>query len=67
MAEEEVAGVEGFGFEVGAVAGDEEPVADLSGEHLDGAEGWEFDAESWVGGAYGVGEHEPEAVVLWRF
>jgi len=55
-AEEEVAGVEGFGLEGGAVGGDEEPVADLVAEELDAAEGGEVAAEGWVVGAGGFGE-----------
>lgn len=63
MTEQQVAGMEGFGFEVGAVAGDEKPVADLVAQQLDGTEGREFAAEGSVGGAGGVGEDEPDAVV----
>ncbi len=38
MAEDEGAGVEGFAFEGGFVAGDEEPVMDFAADGLDGAE-----------------------------
>lgn len=62
-AEEEVAGVEGFGLEGGAVGGEKEPVADLVAEELDVAKGGEVAAEGWVLGGGSFGEDEPEAVV----
>jgi len=62
-AEEEVAGLEGFGLEGGAVGGDEEPVVDLVAEELDAAEGGEVAAEGGVVGRGGFRENEPYAVV----
>ena len=56
--------MEGFGFEGGAVGGDEEPVGDFAAEEVDAAEGGEFAAEVWVVGADAFGEDQPEAVVL---
>jgi hypothetical protein len=73
VGEDEVAGLLCFGFETGAVAGDEEPVFDYSAEDADGAQGREFLAHrfGFVGeGQRGFclfGEDEPEAVVLWDF
>jgi len=66
VAEEEVAGVEGFGLEGGAVGGDEEPVVDLVAEELDAAEGGKVSAEGGVVWRGGFGEDEPEAVVADR-
>ena len=56
VAEEEVAGVERFRLEGGAVGGDEEPVVDFVAEELDAAEGGEVGAEGWVVGEGGFGE-----------
>lgn len=67
VTQHEVAGAEGFGFEAGAVTGDEKPMADLVAEQLDGAEGREVAAEAGIGGGDGVGKHEPETVVAGRF
>ena len=67
MGEDQVAGVEGVGFEVGVVGGDEEPVADGAAEESDGAEGGEFFAQGGAVGIDGVGEDEPEAVVFGGF
>jgi hypothetical protein len=59
--------VEGFGFEMRTVAGNEKPVTDFFVEEGDETEGREFLAEFGVGGIDGVGKNEPEAVVLGRF
>jgi len=67
VGEDQVAGVEGVGFEVGVVGGDEEPVADGAAEESDGAEGGEFFAQGGAVGIDGVGEDEPEAVVFGAF
>ena len=67
MTEQKIAGVKRFRLEGGAVTGDEEPVADRAAQQLDGAEGWEFAAEFWVGGVRGLGKNKPDAVVARRF
>ena len=68
MCEQEVAEVQGFGFEVGGVGGQDAPVADLAAEELDGSDGGEFAAEAFgvVGGVEYVGEDDPDAVVFAR-
>jgi hypothetical protein len=64
--QKKVAGMEGFLLKGGTVAGDEEPVADLATEQLDGAEGGKLPAELPVGGIGDAGEDEPDAIVLRR-
>ena len=49
VGEQQVAGLEGFGFEVGAVAGKQGPVLDFAVEEFDAAQGGKFMAEGfWV-------------------
>lgn len=67
MTQQEIAGVEGLGFEGGAVGGNEKPVADFAAQKLDGAKRRKFAAEGFVGGVDGLREYEPEAVVAWGF
>lgn len=67
MTEEQIAGVEGFSFKVGAVAWNEQPMMNLVSQKLDGAEGRELTAEGWIGRIGDVGEDKPNAVVLGRF
>lgn len=67
MPQEEIAGVEGLGFECGAVGRNEKPVADLACEKLDGAERREFAAEASIGGVDGFREYEPDPVFARRF
>jgi len=69
VGQEEVAGFEGFGLEVGTVGGEEEPMFDGSAEELDGANGGEFSAEDFgVAGFVEVfGEDQPDAVVFGLF
>ena len=43
-------GVESFGFEGGAVAGDDQPMADFFLEEIDGAKGKKLAAESGIFG-----------------
>ena len=62
---EQIGDVEGFGFEVLAVGGDEEPVADDAAQEIDSAKRREFFAEFSVGWICLFGEDEPDAVVLW--
>jgi len=67
MGEEEVAGVLGFLFEVGAVAGDKEPVLNLAAQELYRAEGREIFFQGLSGGVGGLRQDDPEAVVLGGF
>ncbi len=67
MSHEEIAGVEGFGFEGWTVGGNEKPVADFAGQKLDGAERGKFAAECSIGGVGGFRENEPKAVIARRF
>lgn len=55
--------MEGFGLEVLTVAGDEQPMANLVVQKLDGADGREFAAEDRICWIRSVGENQPNAVV----
>ena len=59
--------MEGFGLEVGAVRGQDEPVVDGAAEEVDVADGGEFFAQGWAGRVRGFGEDQPHAVVLRGF
>jgi hypothetical protein len=52
VAQQKIAGMKRLHLEVGAVTGDEEPVADLVSQQLDGTDGGEFTAKLWI---FGVG------------
>ena len=67
VTQEEIAGVEGLGFEIGSVDGNEEPVADHAAQKLDGAEGREIAAEGSIGGIRGLRKYKPKAIVARRF
>lgn len=58
--------MKGLGFEGGAVAWNEKPVADLTCQKLDGTERREFAAEGWICGVDGLRKNEPNAVVARR-
>jgi hypothetical protein len=66
VTQKQVAGVKGFGFEPGTVAGNEKPVSDLIAEQFYAAERREFALELWVCGVRALGKNEPKAIVLWR-
>ena len=67
MAQQKIAGVKCFCLEAGAVARDEEPMADHVSQKLDGAEGREFAAELRIFWVCGLRKNEPNAVVARRF
>jgi hypothetical protein len=66
VTEEQITGVEGFGFEGGAVTGNEQPMVNLIAEQFNATQGWKVAAQGAVGGVGGLGENEPEAVVMRR-
>jgi hypothetical protein len=65
--QQQVTCMEDFFLEVGAVTGNEKPVADLVAQQINLAERREFPAELWIGRVGAVRENEPNAVVLRRF
>ena len=63
MPEQQIAGVEGFLFKIGAVTGNQEPMPDHAPEQFNAPERGELAAELAIGGIRGFGQHQPESVV----
>jgi hypothetical protein len=54
-------------LEARAVTGNEEPMADLASQDLDGSDGRKLAAKLWIFGVRALRKNKPNAVVPWRF
>ncbi len=64
MLEQQIAGMQGLGFEGWTVGRDEPPMCNLAAEQSDETKGWEISTNRRVVQIRGLGEDEPHAVVF---